>query len=109
GRAGHCRSGALRGWRCPTLLLVDLPGMECPRCEGALCRVLPTRTLAPAGEPELTLVPTPGRFHPLLIAMALLTPITVAAQVSRDSAPVITAVTLDRHNIFDTSEGSFFG
>ncbi|MES2305311.1 MAG: hypothetical protein V4558_07375 [Gemmatimonadota bacterium] len=50
----------------------------------------------------------PGRF-PLLIAMALLTPFPVLAQVSRDTSQVIRSVTLDRHNIFDTSEGSFFG
>lgn len=54
-------------------------------------------------------MPTPGRFRLHFIALALLTPLPVLAQVSRDTSQVITAITLDRRNIFDASEGSFFG
>ncbi len=54
-------------------------------------------------------MPTPVRVLPHYLVMALLTPLPVMAQASPDSSRVITAITLDRRNIFDASEGSFFG
>lgn len=41
--------------------------------------------------------------------LALLLPAPVVAQVSQDTSQIITGISLDRRNIFDATEGSFFG
>ena len=41
--------------------------------------------------------------------MALLAPLSVMAQASPDTSRIVTAITIDRRNIFDATDGSFFG
>ena len=51
----------------------------------------------------------PARCRLSFIVMVLLTPLPVVAQLPRDTSRIVTGITLDRRNIFDASEGSFFG
>lgn len=49
----------------------------------------------------------PGRYRSLVIAALLLVPLPAAAQ--GDSSRTISSVTLDRRNVFEPSDGSFWG